>query len=348
MLSQCFEPRSKRAGEATASHLTLRANLFHGRRGVMRLQSESRRLSQGPMTLDMSRASISFPGPPSSKRASFTPLTGSGAPRPVHRRISSVSDSALFNPDSLEETGSQVVLGPDSKYLASGSRRISGILRSPSQPETSQDPITSEITTLRHELKSIKDELEATKHALSESNEAREASETCVKALRDFIGENNIGGPPTTGGARSIKLPLPPTMTTGEEMDSRKSSGWRFKLWTVDTTVKPASDNSRSASPARTSSPSPGAMTPLSKKLGDFFGSRASMSSTSSQPLRSSSEKMYHGSDSSSIRESLAEPISPHTAEVMGAAAVIARDVVSSSELGESLDQTKGGVVNAS
>ena len=346
---QCFEPRSKRAGEVTASHLTLRANLFHGRRGVMRLQSESRRLSQGPMTLDISRASISLPGPASSKRASFTPLTGSGAPRPGnHRRISSVSDSALFNPDSLEETGSQVVLGPDSKYLASSSRRISGILRSPSQPEPSQDPITSEITTLRHELKSIKDELEATKHALSESNEAREASETCVKALRDFIGENNIGGPPTTGGARSIKLPLPPTMTTGEEMDSRKSSGWRFKLWTVDTTVKPASNSSRSASPAPASSPSPGAMTPLSKKLGEFFGSRASMSSTSSQPLRSASEKMYHGSDSSSIRESLTEPISPHAAEVMGAAAVIARDGVSSSELGESLDQMKDGIVNAS
>jgi hypothetical protein len=44
----------------------------------MRLQTENRRQSVQGMTLDLSRTGIpSFGAPASSKRASFTPLTGS-------------------------------------------------------------------------------------------------------------------------------------------------------------------------------------------------------------------------------------------------------------------------------
>ncbi|KAJ7156224.1 hypothetical protein C8R46DRAFT_1226459 [Mycena filopes] len=77
----------------------LRTKVKESRRGLMRLQAESRR--QTPSALDMGRANApsAFMGPPSSKRASFTPLNGTFAAnsfvgRPNgHRRISSVSDS---------------------------------------------------------------------------------------------------------------------------------------------------------------------------------------------------------------------------------------------------------------
>jgi hypothetical protein len=197
------------------------------------------------------------------------------------------------------------------------------------------------MAALLRELKLVKDELEETRHALSESNEAREASETCVKALREFIGENNIGGPPSASDSGSMKLPLPPTMTTGEEVDSKKSSsGWRFKLWPVDATVRPASNNSPSPLPIYFPTPLTGT-TPLSKKLGGLFSSRGSISSATSPPLRSSSEGTYHGSDSSSIGDSLAEPISPTGGEVLGGDVIVRDSVSLSSELGGSMEQKK-------
>jgi hypothetical protein len=65
----------------------------------MRLQSESRRISRGTdLNVDLSRANtLSFAAPPSAKRMSFTPLTGTSAGRVHnHRRVSSVSDSNVI------------------------------------------------------------------------------------------------------------------------------------------------------------------------------------------------------------------------------------------------------------
>jgi hypothetical protein len=318
---------------------------FGDRRGVMRLQTESRRMSQGPGSLDLSRTSFAaFASPSSSnKRASFTPLTGTGARPNVHRRISSVSDSNIVISDGPSDmmSGGQVLTVPDNRHLSSNPRRVSGIFRaSPSQLEPSQDVASAEINALRRELKATKDELEETRHALSESNEAREASETCVKALREFIGENDVGGAAAIGGdSGSIKLPLPPTMTTGEEVDPKKSSGWRFKLWALDTTVKNAPNNSPTAiSSGHISSPS--TATPFSRKLGGLFGSKTSISSVSSQPQRSI-EGRSHGSDSSSIEESVAEPISPTGVE--SGSGVIVRDSLSSSSEFGNMDLVRDG-----
>jgi len=236
-----------------------------------------------------------------------------------------------------------------------------------------QDPTITAVDALRRELRAIKDELEETRNELSESNEARQASETCVKALREFIGENNVGagGTAVAGEAAAVKLPLPPTMTTGEETDARKTgvmggAAWGFKLWKLDTSVKsgsgPTSGTSTTTSPILAPTPqNPTSLgAPLSRKLGDFFSSRASVSSATSNASTSNSshptsllqlqsnaatnkacrDSMYSSSDTSSV----AEPISP-TNEVDGD--VVVRDVTVLSDLGSaggSPDGVKGGM----
>jgi len=198
---------------------------------------------------------------------------------------------------------------------------------------------SEELETLRKELQSVKDELVNVKHDLMEAHEAKEASETCVKALREFIDDNNVGVVATGGSSPTpapIKLPPPPTMTTGEEGPDRGRSngGWGFKLWGVDSPLKssmPFSASMATPSPmgpvnSTLTSPLPPviAAAPLSRKLGGFFSSRSSLSSNSSQQrqpvpplqtnaagvqlsLQSQRESSYSFSDTSSVTE----PISP-------------------------------------
>ncbi|KAF8972627.1 hypothetical protein BDZ97DRAFT_1913127 [Flammula alnicola] len=335
----------------------LRAKVEESRRGLMRLQTESRRHSMAP--IDVSRASVgtftSFASPPSSKRASFVPLTGSSQGKSSgHRRVASVTDANLGGFPTPDQTPSPNVrafniASAEASLSAapSSSRRFSGLfgrqspnddmLLSASVAEASTNSL--ELEALRKEMQTIKDELDTAKHELIEANEAKEASETCVIALRDFIAENNIGvaGPSTT----AVKLPPPPTMTTGDESstDPKKTgTGWGFKLWgggPVDSPLKSSIGNAPySASPAAsspmappTSMPPPSATigaAPLSRKLGGFFSSRSSISSNHSRDqsrpqalhlqtnaaavqLPSQRDSIYSHSDVSSV----AEPISP-------------------------------------
>ncbi|KAJ7132077.1 hypothetical protein C8R44DRAFT_871070 [Mycena epipterygia] len=334
----------------------LRTKVEESRRGLMRLQAESRR-STGPMPLDTNRANApsAFMGPPSSKRASFTPLTGTfnaGRPNNAHRRISSVSDSniALTVPDMASPAPS----------ASSANRRMSGFFGRSSPPEQQQQqpqypssPSPDELDKLRKELRTVQDALEETRHELTEATEAREASETCVVALREYIAENNIGEP-----SAAVKLPPLPAATTGEEPDSNaQKKGWGFKLWKVDTAVKgapgPASAASTSnataspvippaALPAANSNSNGSAASspaaPLARKLTGFFSSRASVSSMASftpslapaplQPL-AHRDSVYSVSDASS----LAEPISPTSMNHAGAEEVRVRDVNGSPDL---------------
>lgn len=307
----------------------------------------------------MSRAGIpAFGSPKSSKRASFTPMTGNFTPvaRPNygHRRISSVSDTTV--------DGEHLSISPNTQTLAfpentthlpppSSSRRYSGLFgrTSPSQLDTTPaDQLSTEMEALRKELNTIKDELDNTKHELMESNEAREASETCVKALREFIGENSIGASETSG-LTSLKLPPPPTMAKGEDEDESKKTGggaaaWGFKLW-KDAAAPRAPVNvpqsATVASPAAAHSPQlPMSATPLSRKIGGFFSSRSSISSVTSSvhsvptampSLQSNAasvrDSMYSVSDTSSM----AEPISPPNEYNTN---IVVRDVTNISDLG--------------
>jgi len=133
-----------------------------------------------------------------------------------------------------------------------------------------------------------------------------------------------------------MKLPPPPTMTTGEEGSDRAkpNGGWGFKLWGVDSPLIPSTPFSASvAAPSPsgpvnstwTSPPPVIAAAPLSRKLGGFFSSRSSLSSNSSQQqpvsplqtnaagvqlplhIQSQRDSSYSFSDTSSV----AEPISP-------------------------------------
>ncbi|PPQ65749.1 hypothetical protein CVT26_000350 [Gymnopilus dilepis] len=325
----------------------LRAKVEESRRGLMRLQTENRRQSMAP--IDVSRASSmtlgSFTSPPSSKRASFVPLTGSMQGRANgHRRGVSVSDSALGafpSPELTPSPNSQAFhIAAAEASLTGNNRRLSGLFGRQPSPEhdlqsssvSAQPSSPAEVEALRKELQAVKDELQTTKHELIEAKEAKEASETCVTALREFIAENNIGA---NDASAAVKLPPPPTMTTGaEESESKKTAtGWGFKLWggsntSVDSPRVPQSATVASSSPIITSSlpnPPPSAVpigaAPISRKLGGFFSSRSSISSreapspqlpqlqTNAAALRTPSvrDSVYSHSDASSV----AEPISP-------------------------------------
>ncbi|KAG5650571.1 hypothetical protein H0H81_011778 [Sphagnurus paluster] len=293
----------------------LRTKVEESRRGLMRLQTESRRQSLAPV--DLGRAGLpSFGSPQSSKRQSFTPLTGSFTTRPTHghRRIASVSNSPTNATFFDKSPNAQTLTFPDadpSPRPPSSSRRYSGLFG----PALEPDPSSPELDSLRKQLQSLKDELETTRHELSESNEAREASETCVKALREFINQNNIGSSNVEANSR---LPPPPTMIRGDEGE-RKTASWGFKLW-GDSGPKASLGLPQSAtiaSPPAVPSPQlPMSATPLSRKLGGFFGARSlSISSMASTPvplLQSNAtpsfrDSLYSTSDTSSF----VEPASP-------------------------------------
>lgn len=269
----------------------------------MRLQKESRRASGVP-NLDLSAAGSFHLGPPSSRRSSFVPLTGTPAGRVnAHRRISSVSEPGTLYGDALISPPSR---SPQFEALSSGipssagsnNRRLSGFFGRAAPLDLTPTHTASEVAELRKELETVKDQLEETRHELSEAREAQEASETCVNALRSFISENSIGMHPT---GRSS--------TDEASGRSSTSSRWGFKLWnTPSTTSTPA------GSPALPPTQPANVPPPLTRKLGGFFASRASISSQSSisraEPHSHQQEPMFNGSDSSSL-DSGTEPVSP-------------------------------------
>ena len=330
----------------------------------MRLQSESRRQSQVPSGLDLSRSSLaSLAGPQSSKRASFAPLTGSSAGRiNAHRRISSVSDSgfAKFDGGSPHNSpGPTSFTFPDSAMLANKLASLpksSGVFGRASPPSSVFPPEESaEVEMLRKELNSMRGELDEAKHELNEVNEAREASELCVKVLRVFIEENNVGAPMPNAGGSTATLP---SSQAELKKNGQAPGGWGFKLWRTEPLAKnppgatPIPFIPPTTTPNIASSPPP---QPLSRKLGEFFGARsASISSTTPvKSPRSEQEALYNGlSDTSSIEESLAEPVSP--ASELPRTNVLVRDTTSvtsgssARDLGASPERKTGGLPSPS
>ncbi|KAL0580583.1 hypothetical protein V5O48_001408 [Marasmius crinis-equi] len=286
MEEELSEARKKMRDDEEAINL-LRSKVEESRRGLMRLQTENRRQSVTP--LDVSRASLPLPfgSPPSSKRASFTPLTGNPNARVnSHKRLSSVSDISL-----TEDGQGQVLTFSDERPPASS--RLSGFFGRTSPPRD-LPPSSSEIDTLKKELCSVKAELDETRAELSEAAEAREASETCVKTLRDFINENNIG---------SGRVDTPPAVAgeTNSPTTGKKAAGWGFNLWKVDTaaagSVPTGSTNVSPSDPTAT----PTTATPLSRKIGGFFGRQPSISSNDTDSV--SRQSVDVRSDTSSMKD---------------------------------------------
>lgn len=286
----------------------------------MRLQTENRRQSGVITPLDLSRANLS----PPSKRASFTPLTGSFAGRPTgHRRISSVSDSGLqalsLNLGLSPDAHSQVLTMPNDNTNMNpspmSSRRMSGFFGGRSSgmsPSQAHDIFTesAELQDLRKEISSLRSDLEETRHELSEAVEAREASETCVTALRAFIEDNNVGNN-SGSDAASIKLPPLPASTTGNEAETASSkAGWGFKLWN-------AKPNNGPPSASVDPSPTIPAQTPaqVTKKIGGFFSRNLSISSVTTPvvptALQNAHRESMYSYESRSDTSSIPEPLSP-------------------------------------
>ncbi|KAJ2934024.1 hypothetical protein H1R20_g3043, partial [Candolleomyces eurysporus] len=226
-----LESARKKIKEDEEAISLLRAKVEESRRGLMRLQTENRRQSMTP--IDVNRASLAgmLTSPPaSSKRNSFTPLTGRSTSS--HRRVSSVSDMGftLPVPDPNPSPNAQVLTFPPETPAGganhpppTSSARYPSLFGRQSPPQPDSDP-SSEIKELQATLRQVKDELSTVRHELQEANEARQASETCVEALRQFIAENNFSQGESSGSPGSIKLPPPPTMTTGAEDDVHNST----------------------------------------------------------------------------------------------------------------------------
>lgn len=282
------------------------------RRALMRLQTESRRRSQiGVLSVDLSQpGATAMNPPPVSKRASFTPLTGSPV-RPGHRRIVSLSDPGLATAPAFGEGGtwpsspgfpsqdpSQSARSPP--LMSGQSRRMSGMFGWGSAQLPDVPSLENvEIDSLRKDLEKMKEQLEESKHELSEAQEAREASESCVRALRTFIAENSVGEQTARSSIRAVTKPdvVPATAQQGAA-----ASRWGFKLWATPET--PA--NTPAVAPSGAVAPSP-----VGRKLTGFFSPRSSISSTTAPPVRPRREVAYQGSDTSSIAESTTEPVSP-------------------------------------
>ncbi|KAJ3481153.1 hypothetical protein NLI96_g7853 [Meripilus lineatus] len=294
---------------------------WSSRRALMRLQTENRRTSQ---IIDIGRGlpSPSIGAPPS-KRSSFIPLQTSTAVAGrvnAHRRISSVSEpgnaSVGLNldggawPSSPPPTTSEFGQHPPP---TSSNRRQSGFWARPLslQPDLPTTVDSTELEEMRKELQTVKDQLDEAKSELAEAQEAQEASETCVKALRTFIAENSIGMQTTTTGPAN---PIRREETAHKPAAPSLSSRWGFKLWKVDTSTNlgATSPTTPSSSLHSTMGSPPSSNPPLSK-FGGLFSSRTSTSSGHPDvPSRHPHPEMTcNTSDSSSLDDVVAEPISP-------------------------------------
>ncbi|KAH9852073.1 hypothetical protein C2E23DRAFT_731747 [Lenzites betulinus] len=290
----------------------LRTKVEESRRALMRLQTEKRMSVASNLTLDLSRpppTHASQSGPPSSRRQSFQPLTGSAAGRMGHRRISSVSDSGVLA-NAYGDVGSWPPPSPRSQHIPESpdatptdrappahNRRVSLLFGrgSVTQPDSASD---LELELLRRQLQVANQQLDDTKRDLVEIQEAREASELCVRALRTFIADNNVGIPSTIGAGKPSQ---PPTHSKQGSTASR----WGFRLWTsVEPESAPQPDTASPASTPVQTAPS---------KFGALFTGRKSTSSAPPpRPLYDTvhQEPMYNGSDTSSLPDS-SGPISP-------------------------------------
>ena len=145
------------------------------RRGLMRLQTESRRMSQMTyVSVDSGRSgpsSFTLGSPSAGKRSSFAPLTGSGAARVhAHRRVSSVSEPALLFDDNRSEVNyiavspnpQQVTFPDDFERTPNSSARLSGVF--PRSASPSNNLYIAELEAMKRERDAALAEAEQARH----------------------------------------------------------------------------------------------------------------------------------------------------------------------------------------
>jgi hypothetical protein len=285
----------------------LRQKVEESRRGLMRLQTEHRRSSSvvQPLTLDLSK-----PGSTAKARQSLTGATGSLAsrlsgPAPAakgHRRFSSIAGTSgqeiNFTSDDLSPV-SEAPLRPLRKlnrlsYVANGELEL---------PHTAPLP-NQDIDDFAESLRDARSEIEQLKGRLAEAEEAREASDSCAKALKEFIEHHRIG---EDEGGTSLQ-PMRP------QPEKKVSGGWGgIKLWGSQANNK-SSDEVSLKAPSIASGPKSPSMSPRSSMVPQsptptsrgLFGLNFL---SQPKPINNQQDAMFNGSDSSSEgRRSMSPP----------------------------------------
>ncbi|EJD48107.1 hypothetical protein AURDEDRAFT_86510 [Auricularia subglabra TFB-10046 SS5] len=285
----------------------LRAKVEESRRALMRLQSEAssaRRASGqfqlgGPLALDLSKA------PGSSKRASFTPLTGTfkrGSPPPSVPGSPPAHPSSLLRNtssdgenDSAAETQSLMVLPSESNAPSTArGRRFPGSI---STRDSIMNPLGAELDAMRRELVEARQEAITLRAELRDANESRLASEACVQALREFIANTAAGDAVSPGGLGLSLPPLPTDTGVNAVGDEKPKAGWGLKLWRKDTAsaAAPGSSHSHASTPS----------------ISSTMSRRKSDASESHPPVARSgfwASKASSGTASAAVSPSVAQP----------------------------------------
>ncbi|KIJ55442.1 hypothetical protein M422DRAFT_41402 [Sphaerobolus stellatus SS14] len=309
-LEEDLEASKKKQQDDEEAISLLRSKVEESRRGLMRLQAE-RNNENKRMTLDLGHARS--PSLRTSK-GTFTPLTGSGAAGPPssYRRSTAVNDSdpgfAEFVANLPGSPGqASFTTEPEPSPAPNRRRSFFG-----ATARRSVSPSSLELDAVKKELATLKTALDETRMELTESNEAKEASESCVRALRDYISQMGATAPPTL-------LSNPPPEATSSKTQPA-AGGWGFgKLWRVDTSASSLSQTSNTSNPGKTNQPqeiaSPSTAVPLRNKFGAFFTRGTSISEPNEShrsPVDHQQEPILNGlseSETSSISEM--EPVSP-------------------------------------
>jgi len=193
-LNECY--RKNQDSEEIIS--TLRSKVEESRQGLMRLQAESRRMSQlsihasSPHAMSPSLDVARSPGIQAnraSKRQSLQMPPPSAMPAGLpngrsHRPESFMSEPGTSNDTEADpSTVSSEAATAQNQASVRQSRRQSNLYIRPG--ESLLNPMGAEMEALRQELVSVRLELSQTKQELLETKEAREASDVCVKALKE-------------------------------------------------------------------------------------------------------------------------------------------------------------------
>lgn len=219
----------------------LRGQVEQARRGVMTLQKqekERKRMSMAPGGLGLNTGGEETLEMDKDGMSSRTSILGRG-----HRRVSSHSEPDMPMANLLAPSTSPTAVSP----VPRGLRELRlGQLPNPLPVDS------SDLASARTEADRLRSELATIQARLAESEESRMASETVLKALREFVGGAtgvvDLNDPMTMEELRGISLPPLPTDPDEPppEPEERKAvGGWGFnKLWKPSTTLAPPTPGS--------------------------------------------------------------------------------------------------------
>ncbi|KLT42091.1 hypothetical protein CC85DRAFT_99081 [Cutaneotrichosporon oleaginosum] len=196
--------------------------------------------------------------PPSPRRAGLSPRSPRHSPPSL-----SPPASASWSPPKSPVRTSAPPLPVSPLAIPKAERRTSALsvastssalATSPTVPPVSNEHI-EQLKSARVETAALRAHIEALEMKLAEADEARAASEDCLRALREFLAAD-----PEAGGGSVSLPPLPHEIDDEEEEPAPKQEkkGWGFGLWQGSEAPKRrGSSSAPSIAPSTTSVTSP-------------------------------------------------------------------------------------------